>query len=795
MEDASTDAMAHVHAAPGPWRGAPHPLGATSVRKTRENDGKTHVEGVNFALHAPDAKSVKLVLYRTTQLLDQNHAKQTTKKGNKEGNGDDGAQMWELDPKVHRSGGIWHAMLPQDMVHDDLCYAYLVDGHERPVLDPYAQGVVSRTTYGKPAPGEECWPVAAGTMPSTTMCTKPKSNGLDISNLTTNKPMEEDQNNHAADDFDWEGDLPPGHHPADLVVYETHVRGFTQDPGAHTEAPRGTFAALREKLPYLAALGINCLELMPVHEFNELEYYGPNPATGESRYNFWGYSTLSYYAPMARYAACAANGGKSYDGGRGVSRELKELVKEAHQQGMEVLLDVVFNHTAEGNEMGPTLSFKGLDQRGFYMMAPMGEFYNYSGCGNTINVNHPMTRRFILDCLRHWVTEYHVDGFRFDLGAILTRSSDKWIEAEVYGANQGEGGAESLPSIALGTPLDIPPVLDLISNDGVLRSVKLIAEAWDCGGLYQVGSFPHFNAWAEWNGKFRDSVRAFIKGTDATVGLFAGALCGSPELYEEGGRKPYHSINFVTAHDGFSLHDLVSYNEKHNDANGEDNRDGDDHNMSWNCGVEGLPPEGVAEDVRLLRLRQMRNFLVALMVAQGVPMITMGDEYGHTKDGNNNTYCHDNALNWFLWDEMKGQQSGQVRFLQGLIKLRKRCSQLRLREFPNAEILHWYGRNADEPDWSETSRFVGFTLRGQNDHCLYVAFSPSHLPEFVTLPPSHGKPWKLVVDTARLPPFDFSGDDLVDGNKDFTDAGVRPYIVSGFYPMLPYSSIILETSE
>eukprot|EP00963_Diacronema_lutheri_P004093 scaffold310_cov335-Pavlova_lutheri.AAC.78 len=779
----------------GPLRGAPHPLGATTVRKTGTNHTTPHVEGVNFALHAPDARSVKLVLYRTSELLNQTRADHP-EEPNQDGKGiDRGAQVWELDPKVNRSGGIWHAMLPQNLVQEDLCYAYLVDGHERPVLDPYAHGVVSRSTYGKPGPGGDCWPVAAGAMPNTALLSNPKSDGRDAKGLTQKDPAVENLDVHVTGDFDWEGDLPPGHHPADLVVYETHVRGFTQDSSANTEAPRGTFAALQEKLPFLAQLGINCLELMPVQEFNELEYYGPNPATGEARYNFWGYSTLSYYAPMARYAACAARGDHTYDGGRGASRELKELVKAAHRQGIEVLLDVVFNHTAEGNEMGPTLSFKGLDQRGFYMMAPMGEFYNYSGCGNTVNVNHPMTRRFILDCLRHWVTEYHVDGFRFDLGAILTRSSDKWIEAEVYGANQGEGGTESLPSIALGTPLETPPVLDLISNDGVLRSVKLVAEAWDCGGLYQVGSFPHFDAWAEWNGKFRDSVRAFIKGTDGSVGLFAGALCGSPELYEEGGRKPYHSINFVTAHDGFSLHDLVSYNEKHNNANGEENKDGDDHNMSWNCGVEGVPPEGVEEDVRLLRGRQMRNFLVALMVAQGVPMITMGDEYGHTKDGNNNTYCHDNALNWFLWDEMKGQQAGQVRFLRGLIRLRKRCPQLRLREFPNAEVLHWYGKNAEEPDWSETSRFVGFTLRGPKSHHLYIAFSPSHLPEFVTLPPSPGKPWKLVVDTARLPPFDFAGDDLMDKNMDFMDAGVRPYLVSGFYPMLPYSSVILETTN
>ncbi len=379
-----------------------------------------------------------------------------------------------------------------------------------------------------------------------------------------------------------------------MVIYEMHTRGFTHDPSSKVKQP-GTFSAITEKIPYLKKLGVNTIELLPINEFNESEYPRKNPHTGKQLMNYWGYSTINFFSPMNRYA--------SGDNASDTIHEFKSMVKELHRNKIEVILDVVFNHTAEGNELGPTLSFRGLENNTYYMLNNDKQFLNFSGCGNTMNCNHPVVREMIHDCLRYWVTEMHVDGFRFDLASILGRDSD-------------------------GTPLSSPPLLERIALDPLFAQTKLIAEAWDAAGLYQVGSFPSWGVWAEWNGQYRDTIRCFIKGDKNLSATFATRLCGSSDMYANG-RSPSHSINFTTSHDGFTLSDLVSYNHKHNIDNGENNNDGDNHNNSWTCGAEGPTKKRL---IIALRERQKRNMHMALMLSQGIPMITMGDEYGHTKN-------------------------------------------------------------------------------------------------------------------------------------------------------------------
>eukprot|EP00271_Cylindrocystis_brebissonii_P014372 TRINITY_DN35711_c0_g1_i1.p1 TRINITY_DN35711_c0_g1~~TRINITY_DN35711_c0_g1_i1.p1 ORF type:complete len:914 (-),score=89.55 TRINITY_DN35711_c0_g1_i1:950-3463(-) len=712
-----------------PQRGSASPFGATA----RDN-------GVNFAVQSSSATTISLCLFTEDDLQK-------------------GVVSTEvpLHPILNRTGNVWHIFLPG--LSKKLLYGYRVDGKYLPeeglrfdaskvVLDPYAKVVVGRREYGVPGYEGDCWPQMAGMVPA---------------------PEDEDE-------FDWEGDSPPKIPQKDLVIYEMHVRGFTRHRSSGVQHP-GTYLGLVEKLPHLKALGINAIELMPVHDFNELEYYSYNPGTGDHKVNFWGYSTINFFSPMTRYAAAGIS-----DCGRGALREFKTLVKEAHRLGMEVIMDVVFNHTAEGNEMGPTLSFRGLDNRVYYMIAPMGEFYNYSGCGNTLNCNHPVVRRFIVDCLRYWVLEMHIDGFRFDLAAILTRASSLWDKQAVFGSPFVLEG----DTVTTGTPLSEPPLVDMISNDPVLRSVKLIAEAWDAGGLYQVGNFPHWGVWSEWNGQFRDTVRQFIKGTDSLVGAFAQMLCGSPNIYQEGGRKPWHSINFVTAHDGFSLVDAVSYNEKHNLPNGENNNDGENHNCTWNCGEEG---ELVSRGVQRLRQRQMRNFMLALMLSQGVPMVTMGDEYGHTKGGNNNTYCHDSDLNYFRWDKASADPHGFNRFYSLLVNFRRKTECLGLDDFPTAERLTWHGLNPEAPDWSASSRFIAFTIRDADLGEMYVAFNASHVPALAVLPDRPGHRWRPLVDTAKPAPYDFLADDLPD--KATAELQFAGLLAGNAYPLLDYSSVIL----
>lgn len=711
-----------------PSRGSPLPFGAT-LKDT----------GVNFAIHSSAATSISLCLFTLSDL----HKGLVT-------------QEIPLHPRLNRTGDVWHVYLPD--VIEGLLYGFRIDGPFSPenghrfnpacvLVDPYAKAIVSREVYGVPGSDGNLWPQMGGMVPS------------------------------EAEPFDWEGDVRPCLQQKDLIVYEMHVRGFTRHKSSKVKHP-GTYHGLVEKFNHLQELGINAIELMPCNEFNELEYYAYNSVMGDYKMNFWGYSTINFFSPMIRYAKSG-----NQRCGLDAINEFKTLVREAHKHGIEVFMDVVFNHTAEGNEMGPTISFRGVDNAMFYMLAPKGEYYNYSGCGNTFNCNNPIVRRFIVECLRYWVTEMHVDGFRFDLASILTRSSSLWDKANVFGCGEGLNA----DFLTTGTPLSEPPLIDMISNDPVLCDVKLIAEPWDCGGLYQVGKFPHWGLWSEWNGQFRDTVRQFIKGTDGVAGAFAHCLCGSPQLYQKGGRRPWHSVNFVTAHDGFSLADVVSYNKKHNTANGEANSDGETHNNSWNCGEEG---ELVNRRVQALRQRQMRNLMLALTVSQGVPMMTMGDEYAHTKGGNNNTYCHDNYINYFRWDKKEADTSGFYRFSRLLLSFRRECESLGLSDFPTAERLNWHGDSPDMPDWSETSRFVAFTLVDSRYKELYIAFNASHLAKIVALPQRQGFKWEPLVDTSKPWPYDFLSEDLPD--RDIAITQYSHFLKSNIYPMSDYSSIILH---
>jgi len=519
------------------------------------------------------------------------------------------------------------------------------------------------------------------------------------------------------DSFDWEFDQPLNHHLADSVIYEMHVRGFTRHESATVASP-GSFRGVIEKIPYLQKLGITAVELLPVTEFDEADNYRKNPLSGESLHNFWGYHPLSFFAPKAAYAVEMTVGSQV--------NEFKEMVKALHAAGIEVILDMVFNHTGEGNEKGRTLSLRGLDNSVYYIIDPeSGDYANYSGCGNTVNCNHPVVRDLIIDALCYWVTEMHVDGFRFDLASILGRGSD-------------------------GEVLTNPPLLERIAGNPLLANTKLIAEAWDAAGLYQVGSFPNFGRWAEWNGKFRDDIRRFVRGDKGMVPILATRLSGSSDLYQDDGRAPYHSINFVTSHDGFTLADLVSYEVKHNEANGEYGADGDDNNFSANHGVEG---PSIDPAICSLRAQQLRNFATLLILAHGVPMLLAGDEMGRSQNGNNNGWCQDNELCWLNWDDLE-QNRDLHQFFCDLIAFRQYHALLRPRHFEGEENgerrLAWHGARLGEIDWSEKSSSLGMHLQGHSDEAeIYlIAHAAEDAADFA-LPTSNKRaPWRRFVDTA-----------------------------------------------
>jgi glycogen operon protein len=558
------------------------------------------------------------------------------------------------------------------------------------------------------------------------------------------------------DDFDWLGDSPLNYPLKDCVIYETHVRGLTRsllDKDSPTFLPRvghpGTYRGVAEMIDYFKDLGVTSLELLPIHEFDSAERFRRNPRTGELLSNYWGYSPLAFFAPKATYAYVDGEPHLEEDSGRQV-REFKSMVRELHAAGIEVILDVVFNHTAEGNELGPTLSFRGIDNSIYYMLdVDRRRYKNYSGCGNTLNCNHKAMRTLIQDCLRYWVVHMHVDGFRFDLGSILGRD-------------------------ATGRLLENPPVIESIAEDPLLRDTKIIAEAWDAGGAYQVGSFPG-GRWAEWNDKYRDEVRRFWKGESGSAVHLATRITGSSDLYLRDGRKPFHSINFITAHDGFTLDDLVSYSHKHNKENGEANRDGADANWSMNFGVEGPTDDPLVE---AKRLRQEKNFLATLLLSIGTPMLLGGDEIRRSQSGNNNAYCQDNATSWYDWSKAKALGE-LLRFCRELIHFRLAHPSFRRPEFFTGQDkdsndlpdITWFDEKGSSPNWASLNLTLAAMIDGSkaeyavaedaggsrdgSDDDFYLMFNASpHSLHFVV--PAHPRrvPWRTVVDTAAAPPND-----------------------------------------
>jgi isoamylase len=519
--------------------------------------------------------------------------------------------------------------------------------------------------------------------------------------------------------YDWEGDVPLEIPYSKTIIYELHVGGFTQNPNSGV-APekRGTYAGLIEKIPYLKKLGITAVELMPIHEFDEQD---ARPGLK----NYWGYSTLAFFAPHRAYS--------SRQDPLGPVDEFRDMVKAFHKAGIEIILDVVFNHTAEGNDEGPTLSFKGLENHAYYILEKNPAYYsNYSGCGNTVKANHEVVARLIIDCLRFWVDVMHVDGFRFDLASVLSRSKT-------------------------GHPLEDPPILWTIESDPVLAGTKIIAEAWDAAGLYQVGSFIG-DRFAEWNGPFRDDVRRFIKSDEGAAGSFAAKLMGSPDIYTQPDREPNRSINFVTCHDGFTLRDLVSYNQKHNESNGEQSRDGCNNNHSWNCGVEG---ESTNLNILVLRKKQMKNLLTALLLSQGTPMLSMGDEVQRTQQGNNNAYCQNNEISWFDWS-LIDKYGDMLRFTTELIHLIQSL-QLFQHEalLENSTHTHkpyvvWHGVKLCQPDWGEGSRTVALSLYHPDAkeylHIIFNAYWEALIFELPKL--KRGESWHRLVDTSLPSPED-----------------------------------------
>jgi isoamylase len=493
--------------------------------------------------------------------------------------------------------------------------------------------------------------------------------------------------------FDWQDDRPPKIPHSDLIIYEMHVRGFTKHPSSEVSHP-GTYLGVIEKIPYLKKLGVNAVELMPIFGFDHTHCKGIDPQTQRKRVNYWGYNPLHFFSPMSWYAV------------KDPVAEFKTLVRELHKNGIEVILDVVYNHTGEEDILEYYANFRGIDNPVYYMVDKNGKYRNYTGCGNTFNTHHPAVQKLILDSLRYWIQEMHVDGFRFDLASIFARDRT-------------------------GHPMDHPPLLEAIKKDPVISLVKLIAEPWDAVGLYQLGYFPKWGPWSEWNDRYRDTVRRFIKGTDAKAGSFANVLCGSERIYSSS-KTPLSSINFITAHDGFTLRDLVTYQNKHNSNNGENNWDGNNQNDSWNCGHEG-PTEDFG--IHALRERQMRNFLLALFISQGIPMLLMGDEIGHTRHGNNNPYVQDNEINWYLWDK---QDPKIFQFTSSLIAFRLQQPQLRRTKFLNDTEVEWF------TNWDPESRLVAFMLKGPPS--LYIAFNAHFEPAPLILPPGN---WRTLVNTSE----------------------------------------------
>lgn len=626
--------------------------------------------GVNFTIHTHGATSCELLLF---------HRK--------------AEEPYAVIPfpESYRIG-FCYSMIVFDLDIEEFEYAYRLDGpydekkglrfdKNKILLDPYARAVTGQSQWGH------------------------------VNNAQHGYRARVVQSN-----FDW-GDQR--HHSIpmeDLIIYELHVRGFTMDESSGVKH-HGTFEGLREKIPYLKELGVNAVELMPIFEFDEMR--DVRLIDENELIDFWGYNPVSFFAPNTSYCSSMEYNREGL--------ELKTLIKDLHDNGIEVILDVVFNHTAEGNEFGPCFSFKGFDNNIYYMLTPDGHYYNFSGCGNTLNCNHPVVRDMILECLRYWVIEYRVDGFRFDLASILGRNDD-------------------------GTPLSQPPLLRSLAFDSILGNVKLIAEAWDAGGLYQVGSFPSWKRWAEWNGRYRDDMRRFLKGDDFLAQTAAARITGSPDLYDPAYRGGNASINFLTCHDGFTLYDLYSYNQKHNEANGWGNTDGADDNNSWNCGVEGETDDPA---ILALRKRLMKNACAVLLCSRGTPMFLSGDEFADTRYGNNNPYCQDNLISWLDWSLLK-KNKDLFDFFQYMIRFRKDHPVIRKDLEPSylgVPAMSTHGLTPDETNFSGDShvvcvRFAGYDEATQKEDLIYLAVNSGWFPVTLTLPelPEHYK-WKVAVNT------------------------------------------------
>ena len=740
-------------------RGRPLPLGTSSTP-----------DGANFSLLCRHGTSVTLVILPAT-------------------GGDIPLAEIPLDRRSNRTGDHWHIRVHD--LPDTFCYGWRVAGPPGPrnrfdpsrmLLDPSAVIISDGAAW-------------AGT--------------CEIDPLRTNRRSLF----HRSHRYDWGDDAPPLTPLEETIIYEVHIRGFTCDPSSGVAHP-GTYLGLIEKIPYLKELGVTAIELMPVFEWDECDCPFFDPDSGEKLTNFWGYNPIGFAAPKAAFAATAREYGQT--------REFRDMVKAFHAAGMEVILDVVFNHTGEGDDRGRTFSFRGLDNELYYLLDENGRYLNYSGVGNTVNCNHPVVRDLIMTCLRYWVGDMHVDGFRFDLASILGRDRQGNVMVE-------------------------PPVIESITEDGVLADTKLIAEPWDAAGLYQVGGFPFGRRWSEWNGHYRDDVRRFWRGDPGTAGALASRVCGSSDVYQWNGRLPRHSVNFVTCHDGFTLMDLVSYNQKHNRGNGENDRDGLGENFSWNCGAEGPTDH---PDVLIRRNRQARNMMATLMLSQGVPMLLAGDEFLRTQSGNNNAWCQDNAVSWVDWT-LAEKNADFLRFTREMIGLRKRHPVLRRRRFfcgvirpgapdwiedfrgagpfphtgpvrpaeaglppappddvapgragearattpvtaPALADIHWHGVEPYQPDFGHYSRAIAFSLDGrftgrERDHDyhidtdFYVAMNSWEEPLRFRIPAAPTRrTWRRVVDTARPSP------------DDFILEGQGPVVAEGAYLTLePYSLVVL----
>ncbi len=644
-------------------------------------------QGINFALFSRHARSVSL-LFRY-------------------GDGDPLLEI-PLDPVTNRTGDIWHICLKND--GRPICYGYRIVQEPRQgwqldtgdfiAIDPYCNQHRARGWGAPSMAGKEPVCVAAGPV-----------------------------------DFDWQGDRPLLIPAAETIIYEMHVRGLTRHPTSTVKAP-GTFSGVVEKIPYLKELGITAVELLPITEWDETDNRFVNPQSGQPLLNYWGYNPLSFFALRS---GLAANPDEAVN-------EFKYLVRSLHQAGIEVILDLVFNHTAESDLSGTTSGFRAIDNHTYYLIdRQANDYLNFTGCGNTVNTNHPVVRQMIIDSLRYFVSEFHVDGFRFDLAAIFNRDSD-------------------------GVPIDNSPLVEMIAEDPVLRNCKMIAEAWDAAGLYQVGSFSASRRWAEWNGRYRDDVRTFMAGHPDSVHNLATRIAGSSDLYQDDGRGPLNSVNFVTSHDGFTLYDLVSYNNKYNEANGEQSRDGENHNLSWNSGFEGSP---APRRIEQFRLRRIKTLAALLLISQGMPMICAGDEIGRTQHGNNNTWCQDSEINWMNW-RLSETDGALLRFFSKCIELRKRYPVFRRTDFfrngdetiPDQppEII-WQSLNPGIEDWSPHSRELGFLLSGSpspgdSGPSFFVMINGRRQTQkSFTIPHPAGyqahPAWGRIIDTAAAGPDDY----------------------------------------